>query len=137
MWGAPDRFGTLRICFGKGVDRGAELTNPNTNTESGRLNDRLNDIAWGLLLIMTGIIWLVPKPPEGVWLIGVAVILLGINMVRYFKHVRVNGFSLGLGLAALIAAFAPMWLRDVPLLAICLLVIGASLIAKPLLRRAT
>ena len=116
---------------------GAELTNPNANTQSAGLNDRLNDIGWGLLLMMTGVIWLVPKPPEGAWLIGVAVILLGINLVRYFKHVRVNGFSLGLGLAALIAAFAPMWLSGVPLLAICLLLVGASLIAKPLLRRAT
>lgn len=116
---------------------GAEVTNPNANTQSARLNDRLNDIGWGLLLMMTGVLWLVPKPPEGAWLFSVGVILLGMNVVRYFKHVRVSGFSLGLGLAALIAAFAPMWLSDVPLLAICLLLIGASLIAKPLLRRDT
>jgi hypothetical protein len=40
-----------------------------------------------------------------------------------------------LGLAALLAAFSQMWRTDVPVLAICLLVIGASLVAKPLLTK--
>jgi hypothetical protein len=40
-----------------------------------------------------------------------------------------------LGLAALLAAFSRIWRTDLPVLAICLFVIGASLVAKPLLTK--
>jgi hypothetical protein len=43
---------------------------------------RLNDIGWGLLFMLTGMIWLLPaeRVPEGAWLLGVAAILLGVNV---------------------------------------------------------
>jgi hypothetical protein len=96
------------------------------------LDRRLHDIGWGLLLMLTGMIWLVPaeRVPEGAWLLGVAAILLGVNVVRYVKHIT-SGFSLVLGFAALLAAFSRIWRTDLPVLAICLLIIGASLVAKP------
>jgi hypothetical protein len=109
-----------------------------TNSEQGvresRLDRRLNDIGWGLLLMLTGAIWLLPPPavPSGTWLVGVAVILLGVNVARYAKHIAVSGFSVILGVAALVAAVSQMWRTDPPLVAIFLLVIGGSLIAKPL-----
>jgi hypothetical protein len=109
------------------------------NAPSAQLDRRLHDIGWGLLLMLTGMVWLVPaeRVPEGAWLLGVAAILLGVNVVRYVKHITVSGFSLVLGLAALLAAFSRIWRTDLPVLAICLFVIGASLVAKPLLTRTT
>ena len=103
------------------------------------LDRRLHDVGWGLLLMLTGMIWLVPadRVPEGAWLLGVAAILLGINVVRYLKHIAVSGFTLVLGVAALLAAFSRIWRTDLPVLAICLLIIGASLVAKPLLTKTT
>jgi hypothetical protein len=76
-------------------------------------------------------LWLVPAEnvPEGAWLLGVAAILLGVNIIRYVKHITVSGFSLVLGFAARVAAFSRVWRTDLPVLAICLLVIGASLVA--------
>ena len=101
------------------------------------LDRRLNDVGWGLLLILTGVIWLLPAAavPPGTWLFGVAVILLGVNAARYAQHIAMSGFSLVLGVVALIAAISQMWRTDPPLAAIFLLVIGASLIAKPLFAR--
>ena len=98
---------------------------------------RLHDIGWGLLLMLTGGVWLMPPEtvPAGTWLFGVAVILLGVNAVRYIKHIEVSTFSVVLGLAALVAAASQMWRTDPPLVAIFLIVIGASLVAKPLLSR--
>lgn len=98
---------------------------------------RLNEIGWGLLLILTGIVWLLPASelPPGAWLFGVALVLLGINVVRYVKHIAISVFSVVLGAAALIAAVSQVWRNDPPLVAIFLLAIGASLIAKPLLTR--
>jgi len=108
------------------------------SSHGGQLDRRLHDITWGLLLMVTGIIWLVPNQvPDGVWLFGVAAILLGVNVVRYLNHIQMSGFSLILGLAALVAALARTWRSDLPLLAICFIVIGASLVAKPLLTKTT
>ena len=112
-----------------------------TNTDLGvhhtQLDRRLNDIGWGLLLMLTGAIWLLPAAsvPAGTWLFGVAAILLGVNVARYLNHIAVSGFSLALGIAAAVAAISQMWRTDPPLVAIFLIVIGASLVAKPLFTR--
>jgi hypothetical protein len=102
-------------------------------TDRNRLDHELHEIGWGLLIALTGVIWLVPSElvPEGAWLFGVAAILLGINAIRYAKHIPLNGFSLLLGFAALVAGFTRFWRTDLPLLAICLIVIGGALVAKP------
>jgi hypothetical protein len=108
-----------------------------TDAEAAGLDRRLNDIGWGLLFILTGLVWMLPtqEVPEGAWLFGVAAILIGVNVVRYLKHVTMSGFSLVLGVFALFAALGQLWRIDLPLLAICLFVIGASLVFRPLLTR--
>jgi hypothetical protein len=87
--------------------------------------------------MLTGAVWLVPadRVPQSAWLFGVAAILLGINVLRYLTQIGVDGFSLVLGLMALVAAVGRWWGADLPLLAICLIIIGVSLIAKPLLAK--
>jgi hypothetical protein len=102
------------------------------------LDRRLSDIGWGLLFILTGLVWMAPSQqlPQGTWFFGVAAILIGVNVVRFLKHMAVSGFSLMLGLLALLAAAGQAWGVDLPLLAICLVVIGTSLVVKPLLTRA-
>jgi hypothetical protein len=115
----------------------AQLIDPSKSARGAHLDRRLHDIAWGLLLLMTGLIWLIPENsvPEGAWLFGVAAVLLGVNVVRYYNQITINGFSTALGLLALAAALARMWRADLPLLAICFIVIGVSLLAKPLFTR--
>jgi len=112
-------------------------TNPQQGIPEAQLDRRLNDIGWGLLLMLTGAIWLLPETavPQGTWLFGVAVILPGVKVARYVKHIAVSGFSVVLGAGALVAAVSQMWRTDPPLVAIFLLVIGASLVAKPLFAR--
>jgi len=115
---------------------------PDLNTPSGIDNvhiDRcLNDIGWGLLFMLTGFVWMLPadQVPAGAWLFGVAAILIGVNVVRYLKHIVISRFSLILGLLALLAGMGQFWRVDLPLLAICVLIIGASLVVKPFLTRA-
>lgn len=115
------------------------MTTDAHSTDAHQLDRRLHDVGWGLLLMLTGLLWLLPagRVPEGAWLLGVAGILLGMNVVRYLRHVAISGFSMVLGFAALAAALTRAWRTDLPLLAICLLVIGASLVAKPFFARTT
>ncbi|HEX6316797.1 MAG TPA: hypothetical protein VFZ73_18125 [Gemmatimonadaceae bacterium] len=59
------------------------------------------------------------------------------TVVRYVRHIKVSSFFLVLGFAALLAAVSRIWRTGLPLLAIRILVIGASLVAKPLLAKTT
>jgi hypothetical protein len=106
-----------------------------TSVESEQLDHRLHDLGWGLLFLLTGVVWLLPsgRVPDGTWLFGAAAILLGVNLIRYLMKVPVSGFSVVLGFGALLAGLSEFWRTDLPLLAICLIVIGASLALKPLL----
>jgi len=105
------------------------------SSEDTQLDRRLSDIGWGLLFVLTGLVWMAPvhQVPEGTWLFGVAAILIGVNAVRYLKHIAISGFSFALGCLALLAAVGQFWRVDLPLLAICLVVIGVSLVVKPLI----
>jgi hypothetical protein len=99
---------------------------------SSTLERRLNDTGWGLLLMFTGAVWLLPPDaaPHGTWLFGVAAILLGVNVIRYAKHVAVSGFSLILGVVALAAGVSEARQTELPIVALFLLVIGSSILAK-------
>lgn len=109
-----------------------DITRGIPTTERSQLARRLNDIGWGLLLMLTGVVWLLPAAsvPPGTWLFGVAAILIGINALRYLKHLTVSGFSLTLGAVALAAAVSQARQTEPPLVAIFLLAIGASIVAR-------
>ena len=75
-------------------------------TSDGRgLGVRLDEIGWALFLIMTGALWLSPGgwAPQGSWLAGLGLILLGLNGARRFCHLRVSPGGIAAGIAALVA----------------------------------
>ena len=91
---------------------------------------------FGLWSDRRGAIWLLPTAvPPGTWLFGAAVILLGVNVARYIKHIAISGFSVAVGIAAFVVAVSQLWRTDPPLVAIFLLAIGTSLVARPLFTR--
>ena len=101
------------------------------------LNKRLENVSWGLFLIMLGGIWLVPDRfvPEGSWLIGAGLILIGLNVVRYLKQIPMSNFSLLLGGAALLIGISDFFQVDLPFFPILLIVLGAKLIIQPLIEK--
>ena len=103
-------------------------------TKRVALERRLEDLGWGVLLIAVGTIWLLPEEhvPHGSWLIAAGLIMLGLNVARFFSGLRTSGFSLVVGILALIAGLGEFFGIGVPLLPIALIVIGAYLLLKPL-----
>jgi len=101
--------------------------------EQQALNKRLERIGWALFLIMIGGIGLVPegRVPEGTWLVGVGLIMLGLNAARSIKGIQMSGSTLVLGILALIAGIGDLLGLDLPVLAILLIIVGASIILKP------
>ena len=105
--------------------------------QKNNLDKRLEDIGWALFLIMIGVIWLMPvgRLPEDAWLIGAGVIMLGINGVRYLNGIKMSGFTLILGALALIAGLGGVFAVKLPFFAVLFILIGASIILKPLLEK--
>jgi hypothetical protein len=102
-------------------------------SEKAILNKRLETIGWGLFLIMLGGFALVPHElvAKGLWSIGVGVIMLGLNVTRYFSQIKMSGFTTFLGIISLLSGVTQllgMHNLDAPIL---LIVLGAYLIVKP------
>jgi len=103
------------------------------DTEKAALNKRLETVFWGLFLIMLGGWALIPDEtiPKGAWSIGVGLLLLGLNLVRYLNKIRMSGFTTVLGILSLLGGISDMlgW-ADLNG-AVLLIILGAYLILKP------
>jgi hypothetical protein len=64
------------------------------------LNQRYELVAWGALFILFGAIDLVPGVPAGTGWLGIAIILLGLNLVRYLSKIPTSIISITLGIIA-------------------------------------
>lgn len=108
------------------------------NRDSGKraLDRQLEGIGWALFLIMIGGLALIPNVPGGVWLIGVGLIMLGLNGARYLNGIRMRNFTLVLGTLALLLGVAELLGLDWPVFPILLILIGASVIFDVIMRGA-
>lgn len=96
----------------------------------------LETIAWGAFFIWWGVTEMVDFLPHGAGALGIALILLGLNAARAMKGIRVSGFSIGLGIIALVwggLELAKVFLRlpfDLPVFAILLLALGVYFVVR-------
>ena len=110
--------------------------NNNKGTKEQIIGKRIDAIGWALFFIMIGGIGLAPKEsvPEGAWLIGVGLIMLGGNAARHLNGLKVVGFTIVLGLIALGIGLSIMLGLDLPVFPILLVIVGLSIILRPLLK---
>lgn len=99
-------------------------------------------MAWGAFFIWWGITELV-KFPEGTSAVGIGLILLGLNVARSLNGMPTNGFTIMLGILALVwggLELAGSLLSlpfELPVFAIVLIVLGVLLMARELQRSRT
>jgi hypothetical protein len=94
------------------------------------LNHRLETIGWGLFLIMIGGFALVKGVPEGTWLIGAGLIMLGLNAVRLLVGIRASWFTLILGTIALLSGIGSVYGVDIPVGPLLIILIGLAIIVR-------
>ena len=101
------------------------------------LNKRLEAVAWGLFLIMIGGLWFLPDGtvPEGAWLLGVGVIMLGLNGGRYLYGIKMSGFTIFLGIVALCIGIGAILGVDLPIFPILIILWGLSVVLEPFLKK--
>ena len=105
---------------------------PPRDTDRVALGKRIDAIGWGMLLVVTGVVLLVPAEviAQGTWLIAVGVLVLALNVIRYRLGVGVSGLTTLLGAAALATGLGEMLDVRLPLFAIAFIVIGALIVFR-------
>lgn len=101
--------------------------------EKAALNKNLERMAWGLFLIMLGGFMFLPndRVPDGMWSIGVGLIMLGLNAARYLNGLRMSGFTTVLGILSVVGGVVQLFgVRNVEG-AFLLIILGAYLVLKP------
>jgi hypothetical protein len=75
-------------------------------TSKEELEKRMEAVAWGLILMVTGAALALPgwTIPVGGWLAAMGVILLGLNLVRHWNGIETAQCTTILGIAALAGA---------------------------------
>jgi len=138
-WVPPVVLGIVGIVLlataGRGEQATAQAAQPQVvqDPEKAALNKRLETIGWGCFLIMLGGFLLVPREivAKGVWSIGVGVIMLGLNVARYFNKIKMSGFTTFLGVISLLSGILQLFGLHTLEGAVLLIVLGAYLIVKP------
>ena len=98
---------------------------------------RFDNFGWGLFLIVLGAIWLFPDKlvPEGTFLFCVGIILLGMNLIKYIKGIRTNGFTVFLGIIAIIAGLCAFLGRPVSIFPLILILWGLSILIQIIFKK--
>ncbi len=104
--------------------------------EKRELGTRIEKIAWALLLIMTGALWLAPagSAPDGAWLAGLGLILLGLNAARRYLGLDTEPVGVVVGAVALAAGIGRIQGWGLPILPLLLVALGAAMLIKAVLR---
>lgn len=110
-----------------------EQAKVNADPEKAALNKNMETAAWGCFLIMLGGFMFVPDNvvQGGWWSIGVGLIMLGLNVARYFNKIRMSGFTTFLGIISIIGGALELTGMKGIDGAVFIIVLGGYLILKP------
>ncbi len=104
------------------------------------LSHSIDTLAWAAFFIWWGVTELVSTLPAGVGAIGLGIILLGLNLVRYSQGIPASGFTTVLGILALVlgglelATVVFNLAYELPIFAILLVTLGVLLLGGEILR---
>lgn len=103
------------------------------------LNRNFETMAWGAFFVWWGITELFKFLPEGTGAVGFGLILIGLNVARSLNGIPTSGFTITLGILALVLGgleLAGLFLSlpfQLPVFAILLIVLGAIVLAREMI----
>ena len=100
------------------------------------LGRRLEEIGWACILVLTGGLWLVPVAwaPEGSWLAGFGLVLVGLEAVRFLLRREARGFGLVVGTVAATAGIGRMLGYEFRIIPVLLVTLGAVMVLRAVAR---
>jgi hypothetical protein len=102
------------------------------------LNKRYETIAWGTLFLWVGVRDLLPGLPVGTGMLGIGLILLGLNLVRRFSRIPMNRVSTAIGGVAILIGLVEIFRTwqgiqvELPFFSVLLIMLGAGFLAQSL-----
>jgi hypothetical protein len=103
-------------------------------TRNAGLAQKLDAVGWGLFLIWLGIV-LLAGAKTSVALLGIGIIMVGVQLARQFLRIRIEGFWFVVGLLFLVGSLWQLADTRVRLIPILLIVAGVALIVTKFLSR--
>jgi len=103
-----------------------------TNTARRDIIRRIDAIGWGLLFLMTGVLFLIPGLPDGTWLVGLGLLMLGGNATRLYIGLPLDRFGVIIGAGALLAGLGALAGMEIPVFELGLIACGLAIIAGQL-----
>jgi hypothetical protein len=100
-----------------------------------QLDARVDGAGWGLFFVMSGAMLLAPGLPDGTWLTGVGVLLIGLSALRAMLGLPVSTFGVivaGVVVATGVGVIAGV---AVPWFALLLVLCGVALVIGETIRR--
>ena len=100
------------------------------------INRNYGQLAWGAIFIWWGITELFNFLPDGTGALGFGLILIGLNVARPLNGMPASGFSITLGILALVfgvlelAGFFLTLPFEIPVFAVLLIVLGMVVLAQ-------
>jgi len=108
-----------------------------SRTKRHEIEKLLDSIGWGLFFILLGVIWLFPDEvvPEGVFLMGLGAIFIGLNIARYIQGLKISTFWTAVGAILLALGISEFYGLNIPVIPAVIILSGVSMIVKSLFRK--
>jgi len=106
-----------------------------------KFNFDLDAIAWGAFFILWGITGIFKSLPDGIGTIGIGLILIGLNAIRFWKGRPTSSFTITFGVFALLLGgleLARTLLHlsfELPIFAILLIALGIIVLVRELMKK--
>lgn len=115
-------------------------SNGNSVIRERSVNKRLETAGWGLLLLWSGTLMLLPGDLGvlwHVWLVGAGAILLGASIVGLALRLRPTGGTIILGVVGLVSGIGGLAGVSIPVIGLAVIVLGLLLVITGIRSRVT
>jgi hypothetical protein len=118
----------MNPCFEKlNKQREIYMVEEQKTTNQKELAHNLSTVGWSFFFIWIGLSFLA-NFGVGLGLLGIGIITLGIQLVRLYYSLKLEGFWIVVGLLFVLGGFGYMWQINIPLIPIVLILAGFVLL---------
>ncbi|MCP4400407.1 MAG: hypothetical protein GY801_24260 [bacterium] len=105
------------------------MENQHVNTKERTSTEKLSAAGWGLFFVWIGLAWLL-NVGNGVGLLGVGIIILGMQAVRKVFHLKPEGFWLVVGGLFVAGSLSELLKVELPLAPVFVIIAGVAVLVS-------
>ena len=104
--------------------------------EDKKKNRRIEHATWAIFLMFFGLMFILDEKyiPDGAWMLGIGILLILLNVLRYVQTLPISHFTAALGVLLMILGVGDYASYKVPTGALIVFIIGAFLLGNVLIK---